>query len=303
MIDFLLDQITEGDVNFNTLQAIVIPDRSLVFPGEEYRARVFLAAYDSTKAPEVELGDGTTLPIESGQGIYTATSNSLGVRTWGGTIKLDNDGQIIERPFETSYEVAEANATISATAMNVFYRGIPNPVAISAGGVSESSVRATITNPHSIRRNRPGEYTVKPGTQGNKATVSVFADIDGSSKLMTRMDFRVKDLPTPIAKIAGSRAGQANLRVSDLVGLQIVEAEAEDFLFEVDFKVTTFTMGFTDASGIWAQKKSSGEKFTSEMKTLFRTMRAGGRITIQDIKAIGPDGKVRSLNPINITVR
>jgi len=303
MIEYLLRQVVAGDIGFNTLKAVVIPDRSLVFPGEEYKARVFLAAYDSTKAPTVELEDGKMLPIEGGQGIYTASSNSLGVKTWGGIIKLENDGQTIERPFEASYEVAEANATISATAMNVFYRGIPNPVAISAGSVSESSVRATINSPHSIQRNRPGVYTVKPGTQGDKATVSVFAEINGQRKLMTRMDFRVKDLPTPVAKVTGSRGGQATLRVSDLVALNIVKAEAEDFLFEVDFKVTTFTMGFADRSGIWSEKTSDGENFTNEMRSLFRTMRPGQRISIQDIKAIGPDGKIRPLSPINITVR
>jgi gliding motility-associated protein GldM len=304
MIDFLLEQIGEGDVGFNAIEAVVVAERSLVFPGEEYEAKILLAAYDSTKAPEVILEDGTSLEVEAGKGVYRSTSNALGTRTWGGTIRLESDGgAIIERDFSGVYEVAEANATVSATAMNVFYRGIPNPVAVSAGGVAESSVRVNINNPHSIRRRGPGDYTVNPGSTGDRATVSVYADIDGESKLMTRMDFRVWDLPTPVAKITGSRGGQANLRVSDLVGLDIMEAEAEGFMFEVDFKITTFTMGFTDASGIFSKETSDGEKFTSQMKALFRTMRAGSRITLEDIKAIGPDGKVRSLSPINITVR
>ena len=149
-------------------------------------------------------------------GSYSTTSNSLGIKSWGGTIKLDNDGVISEHPFKAQYEVAEANATISATAMNVFYRGLNNPVAISAGSVPESSVDAQITSPHSIRRIKAGEYVVKPGVQGDKATVSVYATIDGSKKLMTRMDFRVKDLPTPIAKIQGSRVVQPTLLLDNL---------------------------------------------------------------------------------------
>jgi gliding motility-associated protein GldM len=303
IIEYLLGQVVAGDIGFNTIRPVVMADRSLVFPGEEYNARVFLAAYDSTKAPEVQLEDGTMLEVESGQGIYTATSNTLGIKTWGGTIKLESDGQVIEHPFEASYEVARANATISATAMNVFYRGLNNPVAISAGGVAESSVRATITSPHSIKRVRAGEYVVKPGVQGDKATVSVFADIEGTSKLMTRMDFRVLDLPTPVAKITGSKAGQANLTISQLTRLEIVEAEAEDFLFEVDFEVTEFKMGFSDASGIYAESPASGNRFTSDMKAVFRTMRPGQKLSLVDIKAIGPDGKVRALSPINVTVR
>ncbi len=303
MLNFLMGQIEAGDIPINTLEAVVLPEHSLVFPGQPYRAKVFLAAYDSTKVPVVELNNGTILDVEGGKGIYTATSNSLGIKSWGGTIKLDNDGQVIERDFTASYEVAEANATISATAMNVFYRGLSNPVAVSAGSVSESSVRVTINNPHSIKRTRPGAYTVKPGAQGDKATVSVYADVDGTSKLMTRMDFRVKDLPTPTAKITGSRGGKANLTVGQLTSLQIVEAEAEDFLFEVEFEVTSFTLGFTDAAGIWVEREANSNKFTSEQRSIFRNMRAGQRMSIENIKAIGPDGKVRTLSPINITVR
>ena len=303
MLNFLLGQVEAGDIPINTLKAVVMPDHSLVFPGQEYRARVFLAAYDSTNTPDVVLDNGTVLDVEAGMGVYTTTSNSLGIKSWGGTIKLDNDGLVIERKFETTYEVAEANATISATAMNVFYRGLNNPVAISAGGVAESSVATRITSPHSIRRIRAGEYIVKPGVQGSKATVSVFAEIDGSSQLMTRMDFRVLDLPTPTAKITGSRGGKANLTIGQLTSLQIVEAEAEDFLFEVDFEVTSFTVGFNDASGIWVERASNSSKFTSEQRGIFRNMRAGQRMSIENIKAIGPDGKVRTLSPINITVR
>ena len=303
MINYLLGQVVAGDIGFNALRAVVISDRSLVFPGEEYKARVFLAAYDSTKAPEVILNDGTVLTVEGGQGIYKASSNTLGIKSWGGTIKLESDGQVIERPFNATFEVAQANATVSATAMNVFYRGLDNPVAISAGSVAESTVRAVINSPHSIKRIRPGEYVVKPGVQGDKATVSVYAEIDGESKLMTRMDFRIKDLPTPTARIEGSTAGQANLTIGQLSRLQIVEAEAEDFLFEVEFKVTTFKVVSTDASGITGSQESTNNEFTPAQLALFRGMKVGQRFSIEDIKAIGPDGKVRALNPINVKVR
>ena len=99
--------------------------------------------------------------------------------------------------------MAEANATISATAMNVFYRGLNNPVAISAGSVAESSVDARITSPHSIRRVKPGEYIVKPGVQGDKATVSVYANIDGFQKTDDPHGFQGKGPPHPHCKNYG----------------------------------------------------------------------------------------------------
>ncbi len=46
--------------------------------------------------------------------------------------------------------------------MNVFYRGIPNPVDISVGGVAESDVAAQISSGN-IKRVSAGTYQVRPG--------------------------------------------------------------------------------------------------------------------------------------------
>jgi len=302
MLNYLLGQVDAGAFPVNAFEAIVLPERSLVFRGQPYNASVFLAAYDSTKMPEVKLEDGSMLDVEGGKGSYTTTSNNLGIRKWGGVLTLENEGNVITRSFEAEYEVAEANATIAATGMNVFYRGISNPVAISAGGVAESSVRATMTSGHSIRRVRPGEYLVEPGPQGTTATVSVYSEEGGNRTLMNRMDFRIFNLPTPDARVEGIRGSEGNLTAGRLAGLQIVRAEAEDFVFEVEYKVQSFDVAVPGAGGIWNTISSNSERFTSEQKNLFRQLRSGSRVMIEKIKATGPDGVVRNLNSITIKV-
>ncbi len=301
MLNYLLGQIDAGDFKVNVLEAVVIPNTSYVFKGQEYRAEIFLAAYDSTKMPKVVLNNGTELDVMGGKGIYSTVSNSTGMKQWGGIIQLENDGMIIEREFNAEFEVAEANATISATAMNVFYRGVPNPVAISAGGVAERDVVAQISS-GSINRTGAGEYIVKPGSKGDKATVSVYANVDGSRKLMNRMDFRVKDLPTPNAIVKGVKGPEGNLTLGQLSSLKEVRAEAEDFLFDVKYQVLSFTVAFQGSGGIWNYEKSASGNFTSRQKDIFRQLRAGQRVMIEKIKATGPDGKVRTLNNITITV-
>ncbi|MGM0472926.1 MAG: gliding motility protein GldM [Bacteroidota bacterium] len=303
MLNFLLGQVGEGDIPVNTLEAVVIPESNYVFKGQPYRAQVFLAAYDSTKMPEVILNDGTVLDVEKGKGVYSTTSSTIGIRRWGGTIQLESEGNVISRSFETEYEVAEANATISATAMNVFYRGVDNPVAISAGGVTERDVIARISSPHTISRVRAGTYIVRPGSQGAEATVSVYANLDGTQRLMNRMNFRVRDLPVPDAVVEGVRGSSGNLTVGQLASLQEIRAEAQDFLFEVDFDVTSFTVAFQDRSGKWSYEESDNSRFTSAQKAIFRSLTSGQRIMFEDIKAIGPDGKVNTLNNITINVR
>jgi gliding motility-associated protein GldM len=147
ILAYLLSQIDAGSILFNKIDPIVLSTSDYVFRGQEYEAKVFLAAYDSTKAPEVILNDNTTkLPIEDGKGVYKITNNSIGSHKWGGTILVDQgNGNIIKRKFEAQYQVAEASAVVSPTKMNVFYRGVPNPVAISVSGVPEENIDATIT--------------------------------------------------------------------------------------------------------------------------------------------------------------
>ena len=302
MLNYLLGQVDAGDFKVNVIEPVVISKSNYVFKGIPYHAEVFLAAYDSTNIPEVKLEDGTILETSGGKGIYEVTYNSIGMKKWGGVISIEKDGQVTSKPFTAEFEVAESNATVSATGMNVFYRGIPNPVEISVGGVAERDVIAQISS-GSIKRVGAGTYQVRPSVGKENATISVFANIDGQRKLMSRAVFRVYDLPKPDAKIEGVQGSEGALTVGALSRLQNVRAEAEDFVFEVDYKVQSFEVAFSGSGGIWSSLPSGSDRFTGEQKNLFRQLRAGQRIMIEKIKATGPDGRVQNLNSITITVR
>jgi hypothetical protein len=142
-----------------------------------------------------------------------------------------------------------------------------------------------------------------PGVGRDIATISVYANIDGSRKLMSREDFRVYDLPKPDAVVEGIEGSEGALTVGRLSQLQNVRAEAKDFVFEVEYKVQSFEVAFMGSGGIWSSMPSSSERFTSEQKDLFRQLRTGQRVFIEKIKASGPDGVMRNLNSITITVR
>jgi len=301
MLSFLLGQVDAGDFKVNVIEPVVITKSNYVFKGVPYHAEVFLAAYDSTNIPEVKLEDGTLLETQGGKGIYEVSYNSVGIKKWGGVISIEKDGQVTSKPFTAEFEVAESNATVSATGMNVFYRGIPNPVEISVGGVAERDVIAQISSGN-IRRLSAGTYRVNPGVQ-DKATVSVYANIDGQRKLMSRENFRVYALPKPDAVVDGIAGSSGALTVGKLSQLQNVRAEAKDFVFDVDYTVQSFELAFMGSGGIWDTMPSSNDRFTSQQKTLFRQLRTGQRVMIEKIKATGPDGVLRNLNSITITVR
>jgi len=301
MLNFLLGQVDAGDFKVNVIEPVVITNSNYVFKGVPYHAEVFLAAYDSTNIPVVKLEDGTILETQGGKGIYEVSYNSTGLKRWGGVISIEKDGQVTSKPFTAEFEVAESNATVSATGMNVFYRGIPNPVEISVGGVAERDVVAQISSGN-IRRVSAGTYRVNPGVQEN-ATVSVYANIEGQRKLMSRERFRVYALPKPDAVVEGIPGSSGALTVGAMSRLQNVRAEAKDFVFEVDYKVESFEVAFMGQGGMWSTLSSSNDRFTSQQKDLFRQLRSGQRVMIEKIKASGPDGVIRNLNSITITVR
>src|ERR1035437_992769 len=80
---YLYKRIDQGSVKFNKLDAVVIPNTNYVLKGTEYRAEIFLAAYDSTQNPTI-LIDGRAISVKDGRGIYSVTGSGTGVRKWGG---------------------------------------------------------------------------------------------------------------------------------------------------------------------------------------------------------------------------
>ncbi len=302
IVNFLLNQVDAGDFKVNVLEAVVISNSNYVFKGQEYKAQVFLAAYDSTKMPKVILNDGTVLEVEKGKGIFRSVSSTTGPRKWGGKITLDNGDNVIEKTFSAEYQVAEASAVVSPTKMNVFYRGVDNPVSVSASGVPESDIHPRISA-GTITKVSAGNYIVKPGPKESASKVSVYADIEGQQKFMGEMNFRVMNLPTPFARVQGIKGGTGSLTLGDLSRLSVVTAELEAFLFDVKFTVTEFSVSAALSGGFTRVEKSDSEKFTSGQKEIFRSLRTGQRVYIEGIKAIGPDGVPQDLNPIIIKVK
>ncbi len=301
ILGYLLSQIDAGSFKFNKIEPVVIANSDYVFKGQEYKARVFLAAYDSTKDPRIELENGQQLEVNEGKGIWTGPTSTVGTKSWGGTIILEAGDQIIRREFKHQYQVAEASAVISPTKMNVFYRGVDNPVDISVSGVPKENIQANITK-GGIRRAPGGGWVVKPvaGPEGEIVTVRVYAEIDNTRRFMGNMDFRVKNVPPPVAKVAGRSQGAISL--TDLARTEGVDAELEDFDFELNYTITEFTVSAVLAGGFTTREKSENNKYTQAQKDIIRQLSAGKNFTVTDIKAVGPDGRVVTLNSIVLRI-
>jgi gliding motility-associated protein GldM len=301
VINYLYSQIDAGSFKFNKLGARVIANSNVLFQGEPYVAEVFLAAEDTTQQPEIFI-NGNRAEVADGKAIYKAGTNEPGVFKWSGLIKYKTpDGIFKDYKFEQTYQVTKPGITMSATRMNVFYRGLDNPFDI-ASGIPKEDLEVEMTNG---KVTKSGDaFIIRPAEldeQGNRTKVSVYANISGARKLVGTTNWRVKKVPDPVAQVAGLSGG--DIRKERLQVEDGIMAVLEDFDFNFKYKVTEFEIQTTIAGGYIDRKISKSNRFTPEQKEQLRRVQPESIVYISNIKAVGDDGSSRDLDPVSFKVR
>jgi gliding motility-associated protein GldM len=196
-LSWLLGEIESKSLKFSEVMPLTIPQSNYIIKGDTIRANIFLAAFDRTKKPEVYVDpnkwdgiDSTDLDYEGlgiepldvnhqGQGLLALGSKGmkLGQYQYKGLIRYQGaEGDMQDQQFYTPiFTIAEAALVVSPTKMNVFYRGVSNPVEVSVPGVPSNKLRVSISNGHSIKKQRDGTYLVEPAksTAKKEAVISV----------------------------------------------------------------------------------------------------------------------------------
>lgn len=300
----LLAQVDAGDVRVNELNAFVIPQSRFVMRGGRYSADIVLAAVDTTARPAVFINDK---PV--GTGHYEFTAAQSGTFSYSGFLEVPHgDGSTTRHPFTSNYVVFDPTATVSATMMNVLYAGINNPISISVPGVPQSSVSASMTN-GTLTRNGDN-WVARPSAVGKDAVITVTANIDGQSQTVNTTTFRVRKLPDPVAFITYTGAngtaerykGSKPIAKATLLGAKGLDAAIDDDMLNIDFSVLSFETVFFDSMGNAIPEVSAGSSFSQRQKDSFRRLSRGKRFYISRIKAKGPDGVERTLNPVEVIV-
>jgi gliding motility-associated protein GldM len=323
MINYLYSQISAGEVKFNRLDAVVIPNTNYVIKGHNYEAAIYLAARDTTQDPEIYVVEGVKepwievtdpsgairyeqkkelnyrkVPVEkgSGKGIYQMAGSSIGSRIWGGIIKIKGPGgDDIIKPFSSEYTVAEGSVVVSATKMNVFYLAVDNPVDISVSGVPGNKIKASASNGN-LDAHGTG-FIMRPKRVGN-CVITVSAELDGKWTTVGTKEYRVKPVPDPIAMVNNQKGGGIAKNVL-LAQSGVIAAMPPDFDFDLKFTVTEFSIG-ANVGGFYQERKVKGNLFNQDVRNLINGLSKGNPVWIQDIRAVGPDGSVRTLSPINL---
>jgi len=308
VVDYLLSQSSNGMLKFDSIAPAVIPQSNYVLLGEEYKADVFMAAFNKTKNPEIAVGnyneqtkafDGTPeyMNVSKGVGKYNVKTSKEGIFTYSGTIKMKTgQNQELVLPFKSEYIVAKPLLTVSPIKMNVAYIGLDNPVSISVPGIPNEKLSVSATN-CVLKKNADGTYFVKPLQQG-KVDISVAAALEnGEKKSMGVYTLRARRIPTPFTKFNRSTESRT-IKKSTIEAELGLFAEYKDFEYDVSCKVTSFTIVF----GAAEEYICNGNTFPPVVKQRFKMLKKGERITFEKVVAVGPDGQPVKLNSLTVKV-
>jgi gliding motility-associated protein GldM len=323
IINLLRENIDAGSLKFTSAEGIQIPNSNFVLKGDSFRAQIFIAAKDTTQAPIIYVGefdslgggkyemigdDYETVKVVNGKGIFARRASSEGNQKWGGLIAMKTDNGTKMYPFRGQYLVAAKTAVVSPTNMNILYLEVDNPLKISVPGYTAGVISAVINNGKvSVVKKSLGEYSARPSKKG-KAMVSLFAEVNGKRTKMGEMEFRVKEVPPPKAKVQFTLDvnGSTVIDKMKMVNAGGLGAELKDF----DFKGVRYVVTSYRLSGVYKgeqmKEDAKGPKFTPKMISIIKNTKSGNAITISNIKAKRVDAKntaVRPLDPLVIEIK
>lgn len=266
--------------SFSNYQAIVIPEKSAFFAGEQFKGKVVLGRYDKSTVPTKVVVNGKEVDLkealQDGQVNLNFTTGNVGEHEINGKFMFMEEGKEVPIDIKGNYVVVPKpnSATISADKMNVVYRGVPNPMSISFAGISADKVNASA--PGLSKSGKPGQYTMNPGN-GTSVVINVTGTLPDGQKVSDKKTFRIKGIPSPTGFIRGEEAAKGPK--SSLQKSQ-VSAKLIDFDFPVDIIVKQFNIKVPGQPTI----VNSGSRLNARAQAAVKKAMKGDVIIISDIK-------------------
>lgn len=300
IVQYLKGQTDAMDFRVNKITALVVPNSKYVVRGGKYSAQIVLSAIDSTKSPEYYIGGS----LVSG-GKYERICNAVGLAKYEGFIKLiGNDGLEQKYPFKSEYMVEPPSATVSNLDMNVVYRGINNNFEVSVPGQSAENVSLVVSG-GTAQKTSSGKYIIRANQDGS-INIAVYAKIDGKLQQMGGGPFRVKDLPDPKCWLEYSDAGGVRRTIGNKTTKSVLKSNSVTLvagygpseLIKANFRITEFTISRNGGNFV----RYTGTQFNDQQLKVIDGLESRDQITLENIKAVGPDNKTRELPPLIIRI-
>lgn len=281
--DLFLGNSLKQAASMKNYQAMVITDKSVYYQGEAIKYKVVLGRYDNSTVPTSVVVNGSAIPasrIKAGQVESTSVASGLGEHKFTGKFTFMEDGKpVVVDILNSNYVVVgrPSSATISADKMNVVYIGLDNPISITVEGITSDKVNASATN-GTLKKTGNGKYVFVPSA-GKEAVITATGTMPDGKAITSKQVFRIRPLPRPRGYIRGEP--DAKGPASNLAQVSVT-AKMEDFEFDVNLRVTQYTIVFP---GMGSEVVNGGGSLPASAASKASRLRPGDVVRIVNIKA------------------
>lgn len=287
----------QSEVSLTNYTAIVIPEKTAFFSGENFKGRVMLGRVDPTLNFENVVINGQEVEsTEAGQVVLDFPAGNVGEQKIEGVMEFKEGDSIVPIRIESSYAVIPKpnSAVISADKMNVVYRGVDNPMTISIPGVGNVTANA----PGLRSAGGAGQYVMNVTTlQAREVTINVSGSLPGGETVSDSKTFRIKDIPQPVGTVRGE-AGTVRMQRQNLE-ISTIGATLPDFDFDLNLRITGFKIKVPGQPTVQVR----GQQLDNAAKAALRRAGRGEAIQIFDIEAQlagNSSYKLKSVSPVMV---
>jgi hypothetical protein len=184
--------------------------------------------------------------------------------------------------------------SIANEKMNIFYKGIDNPISFAADGVSSKSLIIKANN--GTVSKQYGYYTFRSDSIG-KAEIIIFKKVQGKLKEIGRRAFRVKTIPDPIPKVGPSAGGRIVTAV--LKAQQYIRADIENFDIDIKTPIDSFTICITRGDSCYYKElQNSGSKFNDDVIQALSKVKNGDTVIFKNIFGRNVYGELKEFDSV-----
>lgn len=161
------------------------------------------------------------------------------------------------------------NIYIDATATNILYLGLDNPVTLKTIGEDINEISLISNDEGAIIKNMgQGKFTVQPSKFNNNFELTALL---GSNK--TTQHFFTQRIPSPVAQLG--RQSQGNMGSGEFKSQTGIRAVLNNFTIDAKCSIVGFTLTRISESGIKSKNVNREGKYSDKSKILIEEASAG----------------------------
>jgi len=293
VVTFCHEQVGKVDIVFDSYAAIVGQSSNYVMPGQTFTVNAGVGAYSKAAQPKITI-NGAAVAIGD-EGFATREITAGGPGSYSVPVRIayfnQTTGKEEVKDVKIDYTVGSpSGASVALDEMNVLYVGWNNKIRVAASGGGDEKVQVSITGGGgSLSKTGAGTYIASVTTPTNDCKINVTVDGNTSS-----FPFRVRNIPDPVATIGGVMSNE-NMTAGQIKAQTGVGAFIKDFPLDIKYSVVSFTIAADNADGDIEEAACQGNTWSPKALSIIRGLSGGRTVTVDNIRAVGPDGKSRKI--------